>query len=192
MSQKLRMAEIKIKDLTFNNEMFKTSNDMGRPELDKRSGHRVLERTIGMGAKKWQCGLYQHRFTATSSCIEEGRSGLREKVHGFDQEKQKMLAWFQKKRAEMSDTQSAFEAKMARVSAEKEDAKQALNAVAAALQDLERFQSHFANTTPRALLMMKSSSRRGGTAAPIESCSCRRFRETDALNTFPALLSTYP
>jgi hypothetical protein len=100
-------------------------------------------------------------------------------VHGFDQEKQKMLAWFQKKRAEMSDAQAAFEAQMAQVIAEKDDAKQTLNAVAAASQDLERFRSHFSNITPRALLMMNASSRRCGSNEPTDSC--RRFRETGAI-----------
>jgi hypothetical protein len=182
MGQKLRAAETKIKDLAFNNDMFKASNEMGRVELkNKNETIDSLEERLAWAER---CGSTDsspagNDILRLQAALRKENQSLRNQVQGFDQEKQKMLAWFQKKRAEMSDAQAAFEAQMAQAITEKEDAKQALNAVAAALQDLDRFQSHFSNTTPRALLMMKSSSRRGKSTPPTEAC--REFQETSTI-----------
>jgi hypothetical protein len=180
MGQKLRAAETQIKELKFNNDMFKTSNEMGLAQLkSKNQTIESLEERLTWAQRGANVDPAGADLLQLQAALRKENQGLRDQANGFDQEKKKMLAWFQQNRSERSDEQAAFEAQMAQVIAEKEDAKQALNAVVSASQDLKRFQSHFSNITPRALLMMKSSNRRGGSNAPTDSC--RRFRETGAI-----------
>jgi len=179
-SQQLQAAERKMKDLAFNNDMFKASNDLQRAELQsKTEALQAVEERLSWAERDSREASGNDLMRLQGALRKENQS-LRNQVHRFGQEKEKMLAYLQKQRTEMTKSNAAFETQMARVIAEKEDVQQALSAVATASQDLEGFQSHFTNTTPRSLLMMKASSSRAAPSATRDS-QCARFRETSAI-----------
>lgn len=82
MAQKLRAAEIKIKDLTFNNEMFKTSNDMGRAELNKRSNYRDLKERLAWAERSGNVDSTSTELLRLQAALRKENQGLRYQVHG--------------------------------------------------------------------------------------------------------------
>jgi hypothetical protein len=180
LSQQLQAAETKMKDLAFNNDMFKASNDQQRAEIKtKNETIESLEERLTWAEREGSDPIGNNLIRIQAALREENQ-GLRGQAKRFEQEKEKMLAFFQREKTEMINTTASYEVQLARAKADEEGARQALNAVAAASDNLDQFQSHFANTTPRSLLIMKSSISRAGPSAPVDS-SCTRFSETNAI-----------